>query len=36
MKIVGTISGDDTIFIATQSIRQQRKALERLHSIFKV
>jgi transcriptional regulator of arginine metabolism len=35
-EVIGTISGDDTIFIATQSARQQRKVLERLHSIFKV
>jgi transcriptional regulator of arginine metabolism len=35
-EIVGTISGDDTIFIATEDMRQQRKVVERLHSIFRV
>jgi len=34
--IVGTISGDDTIFIATEDARHQRKVLERLHSTFRV
>jgi len=36
MILVGTISGDDTIFIATQGASQQRKVLQRLHSIFRV
>ncbi len=35
-EIAGTISGDDTIFIATADARQQRKVLERLHTLFKV
>jgi transcriptional regulator of arginine metabolism len=35
-EVVGTISGDDTIFIATQGASQQRKVLQRLHSIFRV
>jgi len=33
---VGTISGDDTIFIATQDATAQRRLLERLHSVFRV
>jgi transcriptional regulator of arginine metabolism len=33
---VGTISGDDTIFIATDDIRAQRKLTERLRGIFKI
>jgi transcriptional regulator of arginine metabolism len=35
-EVVGTISGDDTIFIATDEGRDQRKLRERLRSIFKV
>jgi transcriptional regulator of arginine metabolism len=35
-EVVGTISGDDTIFIATQGAIQQQKLLRRLHSIFRV
>jgi transcriptional regulator of arginine metabolism len=35
-EVVGTISGDDTIFIATQGGSQQKKVLQRLHSIFRV
>lgn len=35
-EIVGTISGDDTIFIATQDARQQRKVIERLRTHFKL
>ncbi len=35
-EVVGTISGDDTIFIATEGASQQRKVLQRLHSIFRV
>jgi transcriptional regulator of arginine metabolism len=35
-EVVGTISGDDTIFIATQGASQQKKVLQRLHSIFRV
>lgn len=31
---VGTISGDDTIFIAASNQRAQRKLMERLHSLF--
>jgi transcriptional regulator of arginine metabolism len=30
----GTISGDDTIFIATAAAGQQRKLIDRLHTIF--
>ena len=33
-EVVGTISGDDTIFIATAGAREQRKLAERLRSIF--
>jgi transcriptional regulator of arginine metabolism len=33
-EVVGTISGDDTIFIATAGTREQQKLAERLHSIF--
>ena len=35
-EVVGTISGDDTIFIATHGPSQQKKVLQRLHSIFRV
>lgn len=33
-EIVGTIAGDDTIFIATQSIRAQRRLHDHLRSTF--
>ena len=33
-EVVGTISGDDTIFIATEDGRDQRKLRERLRDIF--
>jgi transcriptional regulator of arginine metabolism len=33
-EVVGTISGDDTIFIATSGTRAQRRLDERLHEIF--
>ena len=33
-EVVGTISGDDTIFIATAGAREQRKLAERLRAIF--
>jgi transcriptional regulator of arginine metabolism len=35
-EVVGTISGDDTIFIATQDARAQQRLIERLHSLFRV
>jgi transcriptional regulator of arginine metabolism len=35
-EVVGTISGDDTIFIATDGAPQQQKVLQRLHSAFRV
>lgn len=35
-EVVGTISGDDTIFIATEDARAQRELLARLHLIFRV
>jgi transcriptional regulator of arginine metabolism len=33
-EVVGTISGDDTIFIATEDGKAQRKLISRLHEIF--
>jgi transcriptional regulator of arginine metabolism len=33
-EVIGTISGDDTIFIATSGPREQQKLGERLHHIF--
>ena len=33
-EVVGTISGDDTIFIATAGAREQRKLGQRLRAIF--
>ena len=35
-EVVGTISGDDTIFIATEDSRAQRKLRDRLREIFRV
>lgn len=35
-EIVGTISGDDTIFVATQDDREQRRLRERLRGAFGV
>jgi transcriptional regulator of arginine metabolism len=35
-EIVGTISGDDTIFLATEDARAQHKLVERLRTIFRV
>jgi transcriptional regulator of arginine metabolism len=35
-EVVGTISGDDTIFIATNSARAQAELAERLRSLFRV
>lgn len=35
-EIVGTLSGDDTIFIATADARAQSRVLERLHEAFGV
>jgi transcriptional regulator of arginine metabolism len=35
-EVVGTISGDDTIFIATPDALAQQRLLERLHSLFRV
>ena len=34
-EVVGTISGDDTIFIATNDTRGQQRLIERLHSLFR-
>lgn len=33
-EVIGTISGDDTIFIATAGPREQRELNERLHALF--
>lgn len=35
-EVVGTISGDDTIFIATQDAAAQSRLVERLHSLFRI
>src|SRR6202050_2232976 len=34
-EVVGTISGDDTIFIATADARAQRRLIERLNTLFR-
>ena len=33
-EVVGTVSGDDTIFVATADARAQGRVLERLHDAF--
>lgn len=35
-EVVGTISGDDTIFVATEGAPGQRRLLARLHDIFRI
>ena len=35
-EVAGTISGDDTIFVATQDAAAQQRLNERLHSVFRV
>ena len=35
-EVAGTISGDDTIFIATASARAQQQLIARLHELFRV
>jgi transcriptional regulator of arginine metabolism len=35
-EVVGTIAGDDTIFIATEDGRAQRKLTERLREVFRI
>ena len=35
-EVVGTISGDDTIFIATASARAQQQLVGRLRALFRV
>jgi transcriptional regulator of arginine metabolism len=35
-EIVGTLSGDDTIFVATQGATTQRRLIARLHQEFRV
>jgi transcriptional regulator of arginine metabolism len=34
-EVVGTISGDDTIFVATSSARAQRRLIDRLEALFR-
>jgi transcriptional regulator of arginine metabolism len=34
-EVVGTISGDDTIFVATADVRAQRRLIERLSTLFR-
>jgi transcriptional regulator of arginine metabolism len=34
-EVVGTISGDDTIFVATSDARAQQRLIERLNSLFR-
>jgi transcriptional regulator of arginine metabolism len=34
-EVVGTISGDDTIFVATGDARAQQRLIERLNSLFR-
>ena len=34
-EVVGTISGDDTIFVATHDARGQQRLIERLNSLFR-
>jgi arginine repressor len=35
-EVAGTISGDDTIFIATATLRAQQELLARLRTLFRV
>ena len=35
-EVVGTISGDDTIFIATQDGAAQKRLMDRLHTLFRI
>jgi transcriptional regulator of arginine metabolism len=35
-EVVGTISGDDTIFLATTDSRGQQRLIERLNSLFRI
>jgi transcriptional regulator of arginine metabolism len=35
-EVAGTLSGDDTIFIATAGAREQRRLTERLRALFRV
>jgi transcriptional regulator of arginine metabolism len=35
-EVAGTISGDDTIFIATANLRAQQELIERLRTLFRV
>jgi transcriptional regulator of arginine metabolism len=36
VEVVGTISGDDTIFIATQDAAAQKRLIDRLHTLFRI
>ncbi|HXW74607.1 MAG TPA: hypothetical protein VEK10_07320 [Steroidobacteraceae bacterium] len=35
-EVAGTLSGDDTIFIATAGAREQDELIERLHALFRL
>ena len=35
-EVAGTLSGDDTIFIATANLRAQQELIERLRTLFRV
>lgn len=35
-EVVGTISGDDTIFLATDTVRAQSQAISRLRDVFRM
>jgi transcriptional regulator of arginine metabolism len=35
-EVAGTISGDDTIFIATANARAQQELIERLRALFRI
>ncbi|HXC58289.1 MAG TPA: hypothetical protein VN645_03170, partial [Steroidobacteraceae bacterium] len=35
-EIVGSIQGDDTIFIATQDGEAQQRLIDHLHSVFRI
>jgi transcriptional regulator of arginine metabolism len=35
-EVVGTISGDDTIFLATDTVRAQSQAVARLRDVFRL
>lgn len=35
-EVVGTIAGENTIFVATEDVRAQRKLLDRLREVFRI